>query len=65
MPKYEVIITRDITESTSVIVFAPDRSEAEGAALESLWNLESADWFVDDNSCRDGDVYVSSVEEMV
>ena len=36
MPKYEVVFTRTITESTTVFVSAPDLKQAEDAALTSL-----------------------------
>lgn len=64
MPKYEVVFTRTITESATIIVSAPDRDEAEDAALSRFHRLDNADWEVDDNSSRDGDVYVSSFEEV-
>jgi hypothetical protein len=37
MPKYEVVFTRTITESTTIIGYAPDLEQAEDAALTSLW----------------------------
>jgi hypothetical protein len=48
MPKYEVVFTRTITESTTIIGYADDLEQAKDAALELLWSLESADWEVDD-----------------
>jgi hypothetical protein len=48
MPKYEVVFTRTITESTTIIGYADDLEQAKDAALEILWSLESADWEVDD-----------------
>ena len=64
MTKYAVVITRPITESTTIFVSARSREQAEDAALAALWNLESADWEVDDMSPPDADAYVSSVEEV-
>jgi hypothetical protein len=50
MPKYEVVFTRTITESTTIIGYADDLEQAKDAALELLWSLESADWELDDLS---------------
>ena len=63
MPKYEVIFTRTITESTTIVVSAPDRKQAEDAALTSLWYHENDGWELDDLSPA-GEAYVSSVEEV-
>ena len=62
MPKYEVVFTRTITESTTVVVSAPDRKQAEDAALTSLWYHENDGWEVDDVPA--GEAYVSSVKEV-
>ena len=63
MPKYEVVFTRTITESTTVVVLAPDRKQAEDAALTSLWYYENDGWEVVDDVPA-GEAYVSSVEEV-
>jgi hypothetical protein len=34
MPKYEVVFTRTITESTTIIGYADDLEQAKDAALE-------------------------------
>ena len=62
MPKYEVVFTRTITESTTIIGYADDLEQAKDAALELLWSLESAYWEVDDVPA--GEAYVTSVEEV-
>ena len=62
MPKYEVVFTRTITESTTIIGYADDLEQAKDAALELLWSLESADWEVDDVPA--GEAYITSVEEV-
>jgi hypothetical protein len=62
MTKYAVVITRPITESTTIFVSAHHREQAEDAALAALWNLESADWEVDEGSV--GDARVAFVEEV-
>jgi hypothetical protein len=65
MTKYAVVITRPITESTTIFVSARSREQAEDAAMAALWNLESADWEVDEGSWNTDDgEYVSSVEEV-
>jgi hypothetical protein len=63
MPKYEVVFTRTITESTTIIGYADDLEQAKDAALELLWSLESADWELDDLSPA-GEAYITSVEEV-
>ena len=65
MTKYAVVITRPITESTTVFVETDSLDEAEDAALAALWDIESPDWEVDEGSWNtDDDAYVSSVEEV-
>jgi hypothetical protein len=48
MPKYEVVFTRTITESTTIIGYADDLEQAKDAALTSLWYHENDGWEVDD-----------------
>jgi hypothetical protein len=62
MPKYEVVFTRTITESTTVFVSAPDLKQAEDAALTSLWYHENDGWELDDVPADEA--YVSSVKEV-
>jgi hypothetical protein len=63
MPKYEVVFTRTITESTTVFVSAPDLEQAKDAALTSLWYHENDGWELDDVPADEA--YVSSVKEVV
>ena len=51
--RYNVLLTRDITESTSVEVTARTEAEAESAAIESLGNIDPAEWTIDDTYTLD------------
>lgn len=62
MPKFIVIITRDITESTMIEVEAETEEQAETAAFEKLWRTEDAEWTLDDGSWNNGDAYVTSID---
>lgn len=62
MPKFIVIITRDVTESTVVEVEAETKEQAETAAFEKLWQTEDAEWIIDDGSWNDGDAYVTGID---
>lgn len=61
MPKYNVTITRDITESTVVTVHADSPDAAGEAAMDKLHEQEWVDWEVDDGSWNDSDEYVTDV----
>lgn len=63
MKRYSVIVTRDITESTTVEVEAENGDEAEIAAFETVLNSEDVKWEVDDGSCGNSAPYVTNVEE--
>ena len=64
MPKYAVIITRDITESTVIEVEADNHDAAEEAAHEALNQSSDAQWEIDDGSWNKGDHYVTDVSEV-
>lgn len=57
MPRYSVIITRDVTESTIVQV------EAETAAIEKLFESTDTEWELDEGSWNKADAYVTGVDE--
>lgn len=48
MPKYSIILTRDVTESTVVVVEADTPDQAEALALET--DASSVTWTVDDGN---------------
>jgi hypothetical protein len=48
MPRYTVIITRDITESTVVQVDATNPYNAEDVALDKLYKQTDTKWEIDD-----------------
>ncbi|MBF0093062.1 MAG: hypothetical protein HQL34_00805 [Alphaproteobacteria bacterium] len=62
MPRYTVIVTRDITESTIVVVDAETEDQAEEAALEKLRNDTEAQWDVDEGSWNNSDPYVTGID---
>lgn len=57
MPHYRVLMTRDATESASVVVQAKDKSEAYDKAREAA---DAADWETNDNYTDAGDIYLGS-----
>lgn len=61
MPRYAVVVTRDLTESTTIEVDAPNEEAAEEAALTKLYNSDGADWEIDDGSWNEGGIYVTDV----
>ena len=63
MPKYKVIVTRDITESTYVTVEAVSREAAEDVALRKLDEQADTKWELDDGSWNINSPYVTDVSE--
>ncbi|BAE49969.1 hypothetical protein [Paramagnetospirillum magneticum] len=63
MPHYSVIITRDVTESTTVEVEAETPQQAEVTAFEKLFNSTDAEWEIDEGSWNKADAYVTGVDE--
>jgi hypothetical protein len=64
MPRYSVIITRDVTESTIVEVAAATPEQAETAALEKLSESTDTEWELDEGSWNKGDTYITGVDEL-
>lgn len=62
MPTFQVIITRDVTESTVIEVDADTKEQAEEAAFEKLLASEDTEWRLDDGSWNNGDAYVTAVD---
>lgn len=62
MPTFQVIITRDITESTVIEVDAETKEQAEEAAFEKLLASEDTEWRLDDGSWNNGNAYVTAVD---
>lgn len=64
MPKFNVTITRDTTESTTVDVEAPDAAVARHLALEEALTAPSNfDWVQDD--CSGGEAYLADPDGCV
>ena len=63
MPRYNVIITRDVTESTVVEVEAEMPEQAEVTALTKLLNSADTEWELDEGSWNKADAYVTGVDE--
>jgi hypothetical protein len=64
MPRYSVIITRDVTESTIVQVETETPEQAETAAIEKLFESADTEWELDEGSWNKADAYVSGVDEI-
>lgn len=64
MPRYSVIITRDVTESTVVEVEAETPEQAETAAFEKLHESTDTEWELDEGSWNKGDSYATGVDEL-
>jgi hypothetical protein len=64
MPRYSVIITRDVTESTVVQVEAETPDQAETAAFAKLHGSADIEWELDEGSWNKGDSYVTGVDEL-
>lgn len=63
MPKYRVLLTRDMTESAVAFVEAEDRDEAVDLAKRTV---EERHWTLDDCNHRDsGDFYLGDPEHAV
>ncbi|CAM3632274.1 hypothetical protein TH8_08800 [Thalassospira profundimaris] len=62
MPTFQVIITRDVTESTVIEVDADTMVQAEEAAFEKLVASDDTEWRLDDGSWNKGDAYVTAVD---
>ena len=66
MPKYTVIVTRDLTESTLIEVEAVNADAAELVAFETVLNAPAFDgtypkWEIDDGSWDHSEPYVTDV----
>jgi len=64
MPRFTVLITRDVTESTSVIVDAADAEVAETAAFAALSVSSDAIWSLDEGSWNNGDPYITALDPL-
>jgi hypothetical protein len=62
MPRFTVIITRDVTESTVVEVEAETKEQAEAAAFEKLWRSDDTAWTLDEGSWNTGDAYITGID---
>lgn len=62
MSTFQVIITRDVTESAVIEVDADTMAQAEEAAFEKLLASEDTEWRLDDGSWNNGDAYVTAVD---
>lgn len=63
MPRYSIIITRDITESCVTHVEADSPGAAHEAALEWLSQCDDPGWQVDDGSCGTSPAYITDCSE--
>lgn len=63
MQKYRVLVTRNITESATVEVFAASREEAAAAAVAKARVDDTTDWEEDEGNVPE--VYVSDPDDGV
>lgn len=64
MPRFTVLITRDMTESTSVTVEAADAKAAASAAFAALFTNSDAIWTLDEGSWNNGDPYITALDAL-
>ena len=64
MPRFKVLITRDVTESTSVTVEAADAEAAASAAFAALFTNSDAIWTLDEGSWNNGDPYITALDAL-
>lgn len=64
MPRFTVLITRDVTESTSVIVDAADAEAVETAAFAALSASSDAIWSLDEGSWNNRDPYITALDPL-
>jgi hypothetical protein len=64
MPRFTVLITRDVTESTGVIVEAQDPEAAEAVAFAALSASSDAIWTLDEGSWNSGDPYITALDPL-
>ena len=64
MPHFTGLITRDVTESTSVTVEAADAEAAETAAFTVLSASSDAIWTLDEGSWNSGDPYITALDPL-
>ena len=64
MPRFTVLITRDVTESTSVTVEAADAEAAASAAFAALFTSSDAIWTLDEGSWNNGDPYITALDDL-
>ena len=57
-----MIITRDVTESTIIVVDVEAEEQVEDAALDKLRDNADAEWRLDDGSWNLGDIYVTGID---
>ena len=64
MPRFTVLITRAVTESTRVTVEAADAVAAESAAFAALSASTDTIWTLDEGSWNIGDPYITALDPL-
>ncbi len=64
MPKYQIIVTRDITTSTILDVIADSEEEAKEEAIIRAWNENNLEWRPDDTDWTQNEPYVTDAVEL-
>ena len=66
MPKYQTIVTREITTSTIIDIVADNEKEAKEEALIKVWNSNNREitWEPDDVDWTKNEPFVSDIVEL-
>ena len=66
MPKYQIIITRDITTSATLDVVAENEEQAREETIIRAWNSNDRDleWQPDDVDWTHSEPYVTDITEL-
>jgi hypothetical protein len=64
MPRFTVLLTRDLTESTCVTVQASNAEAAVSAAFAALSASSDANWNLDEGSWNLGAPYITALDPL-
>jgi hypothetical protein len=66
MPKFQVIITREITTSTILDIVADDEEQAKEDAIIKVWNSDNREisWEPDDVDWTKNEPFVTDIVEL-
>ena len=64
MPKYQIIVTREITTSTIIDIVADNEEEAKEEAIIQAWNERNLEWRPNDVDWMNYPPYVTDAVEL-